>query len=137
MRWSVELYFSQPDFVFVTGSLICISHELALYFSPKFFISQRGTILEPAAGFAFSKGQNPSELNFQSHEHIVQPWKSFAAVLGPIRCLKMAPEGLSGASKRMNILPTRTSFLAVSWGILLKMTITINTIITDIINLIY
>ena len=83
-RWSIELHFSQPDFVFVTGSFICISHELTLYFSPKFFISQRGIILEPAAGFAFSKGQNPSDLNFQSPEHIGQPWKSFAAVLGPI-----------------------------------------------------
>ena len=41
-HWSVELYFSQPDFVFVTGPLICISHELTLYFSPKFWISQSG-----------------------------------------------------------------------------------------------
>ena len=44
-HWSVELYFSQPDFVFVTGPLICISHELTLYFSPKLFLSQRGIIL--------------------------------------------------------------------------------------------
>ena len=49
----------------------------------------------------------------------------------------MALEGLSRASKRMNILPTRTSFLAVSWGILLKMTIVIITIINIIITIIY
>ena len=83
-RRSAELHFSKPDFVFVNGSLICISRELTLYFSPKYFISQCGIILELAVGFAFSKGQNLSELNFQSHEHVVQPWKSFAAVLGPI-----------------------------------------------------
>ena len=83
-HWSVELYFSQPDFVFVTGSLICISHELTLYFSPKFLISQSGISPEPAIGFAFSKRQNPSESNFQNREHIVQPLKSFVAVLGPI-----------------------------------------------------
>ena len=93
LHLSVELYFSQPDFVFVTGPLICISHELTLYFSPKFLISQSGISPGPAAGFAFSKGQNPSELNFQNHQHIVWSWNSFVAVLVPIQCLKMALEG--------------------------------------------
>ena len=105
-HWFVQLYFSQPDFVFVTGSLICICRELTLYFSPKHLISQCGIILEPAVGYAFSKGQNPSELNFQSNGHVFQPSKSFAAVLGPIWCLKVALEGLSRASKRRNILPS-------------------------------
>ena len=70
-HWFVELYFSQPDFVFVTGSLICISHGLTSYFSPKCFISQSGIIPEPAVRFAFSKGQNPSESNFPNHGHVV------------------------------------------------------------------
>ena len=83
-HWSVELYFSQPDFVFVTGSLICISHELDLYFSPKYLISQSGISQEPVARFAFSKGQNPSESNFRNHRHIVLSRKSVVAVLVPI-----------------------------------------------------
>ena len=91
-HWFVQLYFSQPEFVFVTGSLICISHGLTLYFSPKCFISRSGIIPEPAVRFAFSKGQNPSESNFPNHGHVVQSLKSFAAVLGPIWFLKMPLE---------------------------------------------
>ena len=63
-RRSAELHFSKPDFVFVNGSLICISRELTLYFSPKYFISQCGILLEPAVRFAFSKGAKSIRIKF-------------------------------------------------------------------------